>query len=104
MVSQIADSHYANGIHPTPSHAMLILGQSEVWEWQREVLEIGYDPHRQRFTFTFGEHPNTKPWITFCSNEEGFQGFERCMAARKWFAFQPHCASTRGAGMTRIER
>ena len=86
LVEQIASSRYAEGIYPATSHAMLIVGQTPMWEFKREVLEIEYEANDKQFTFTFWEYPTTKPWITHCSSEDGFQRFERCMAAKKWFA------------------
>ena len=86
LVEQIASSRYADGIYPATSHAMLMVGQTQMWEWKHEMLEIEYSPKDKQFTFTFWERPTTKPWVTHCSSEDGFQRFERCMAAKKWFA------------------
>lgn len=88
LVEQIASSPYAAGTHPITSHLKLMVSQTRVWDFKIDLLEIEYNPQDKLFTFTFWERPRHEPWVTQCSSEDGFLRFEKCMTAKRWFAFE----------------
>lgn len=83
---QVANSRYAVGLYPGKSMATLLIAQTPLFEWKREVLEVEFLRQEQRFRFGFWEEPGTEPhWSRECGPGEAFALLEKFLRMKRWF-------------------
>ena len=86
FVRQVADSRYTVGLYPGNSMATLLIAQTPLFEWKREVLEVEFLTQAQRFRFDFWEEPGTKQYLSReCEPAEAFALLEKLLRMKRWF-------------------
>ena len=86
FTSRIAASRYAGGLFPGMSVGTLLIGQTPVFEWKREVLEVQALRPSSRLRFDFWERPETKDhWSRECEASEAFALLEWLLHRKHWF-------------------
>lgn len=64
----------------------LLITQTRLFEWKREVLEVAFLMPAQRFRFDFWEKPGVEPhWSRECAPGEAFSLLEKLLRMKHWF-------------------